>query len=124
MHRRYPKVTPLIVFICVALCSGISALASPTIDSPAAQGRELYVLKGCYQCHGYDGQGGAPAPRSIAPNPLPLRAFISFIRRPSGVMPAYSPSVLSDDEMRIIREYLAAIPSPPDADSLSAIAEQ
>jgi mono/diheme cytochrome c family protein len=35
----------------------------------AANGRKLFVSFGCYQCHGYEAQGGAAGPR-LAPRPI------------------------------------------------------
>src|SRR5690242_17679918 len=40
----------------------------------AQNGRKLFVKYGCYECHGYEGQGSiATAPR-VGPDPLPLEA--------------------------------------------------
>src|SRR4029450_14163180 len=36
----------------------------------AANGRKLFVSFGCYQCHGYEAQGGSAGPR---PPPRPVR---------------------------------------------------
>ena len=83
----------------------------------AEQGRELYVQKLCYACHGYQGQGGAAAV-VLSPSPLPLEGFAAIVRRPYNIMPAYSPAVLSDEEIESIFEYLRSLPPPPDVESL------
>jgi mono/diheme cytochrome c family protein len=57
-----------------------TVLAMAQTPAPAAQaapagntetGKKLYVSYGCWQCHGYEGQGGAAGPRH-APRPLAL----------------------------------------------------
>ena len=86
------------------------------------EGRELYVQKVCYACHGYHGQGG-PAPVVLSPSALSLEAFAAILRRPYDVMPAYSPSVLSDEEIESIFEYLESLPGPPALESLPAFSQ-
>src|SRR5262249_25538852 len=69
--------------------------------------------------NGTVGQGGAGA--RLAPNPLPITAFISYVRNGrrgwsvSGGMPAYPASIISDEKLAAIRAYLASIPVPPPA---------
>jgi cytochrome c len=38
-------------------------------------GKRLYVRDGCYECHGYAGQGGAGV--RLAPKVLPIAALIA-----------------------------------------------
>jgi mono/diheme cytochrome c family protein len=85
-------------------------------------GREEYVEMGCYECHGYEGQGGG-GPR-LAPDPLPLEVFAAIVRKPPSVMPAYSPTVLSDEKLERIYEYVRSIPPPPDLSSIPILAEE
>lgn len=88
-------------------------------DTEHAGGYREYVENGCWQCHGFQGQGMAgPA---LAPNPLPYEAFSALVRKPVNVMPAYSPNVLDDAKMKRIHEYLLSIPASPDPDSISLI---
>jgi len=82
------------------------------VSTAAKPGRMLYIDKGCYSCHGYEGQGALLTGPRIAPDPLPLGAFIAAIRRPRDEMPAYSPAVLSDQEIRQMHEYLKSLPPP------------
>ena len=62
--------------------------------------------------HGFSGQGGAAGPK-LAPEPLPFDAFAEIVRRPPNRMPAYSPDVLSDDELEHIYQYVESITPPP-----------
>ena len=91
-----------------ALLFGNAAAAEPS----AANGRALYVKVGCYQCHGYQGQGGVAGPR-IAPEPLPFDGLAAFLRTSSGEMPPYTEKILSDSDLADIYAYLQSIPRPP-----------
>lgn len=86
---------------------------SGTAETP---GEALYLANGCYQCHGYQGQGGA-APR-IAPTPYPLQAFLALVRHPASEMPAYSPVALSDADLGQIYAYVSSRPEPPPASEI------
>jgi ubiquinol-cytochrome c reductase cytochrome c subunit len=91
-----------------ALLVGNAAAAEPS----AANGRALYVKVGCYQCHGYQGQGGVAGPR-IAPEPLPFDGLSAFVRTSSGEMPPYPAALLSDGDLADIYAYLQSIARPP-----------
>jgi mono/diheme cytochrome c family protein len=103
----------------VLLGCGLSTLAQQTTSTrrpSAAHGREVFLKLGCFACHGTVGQGGAGA--VLAPNTMPLAAFQTWVRNgtpgwsvASG-MPAWSPRVLSDDDLADVREYLATLPAP------------
>ena len=112
-----------IAFAVLTLVAGIHIGAAATQEEEVTdRGKKDYVEMGCYQCHGYQGQGGA-APR-IAPNPLPLEAFTQLVRRPPNVMPAYSPRVLSDEQLKRIHQYLESIPQPPEVSTLPVFTEE
>ena len=42
----------------------------------------------------------------------PFEAFAQLVRH-TNLMPAYSPNVLSDENLRLIWEFVRAIPEPP-----------
>jgi mono/diheme cytochrome c family protein len=106
--------------IAVALLGcGLSTLAQPTASprrASAAHGREVFLKLGCQACHGTVGQGGAGA--VLAPNTIPLAAFQVWVRNGTPGwsvatgMPAWSPRVISDDDLADVREYLATLPAP------------
>jgi len=79
---------------------------APTGD--AENGKRLYVRNGCYQCHGYDGHGGAGA--KLAPRPIPAIAIVAYVRHPSGSMPIYTDKVMSDAELTDVWAFLKTIP--------------
>ena len=95
---------------CAALFAGLwcgTGLAQDAVEA----GRALYESHQCWQCHGYEGQGGAAGVR-IAPTLYPFEAFAQLVRH-TNLMPAYSPNVLSDENLRLIWEYVRSIPEPP-----------
>jgi len=77
----------------------------------AAKGKALFTRDGCYECHGYVGQGG-PGLR-LAPSPLTAKQIATYIRNPAGEMPPYTSAVISDSEIADIQAYLASIKPPP-----------
>ena len=101
---------------CVAIptfiVAGILIAGSAQAEPSAANGHALFVKVGCYQCHGYQGQGGAAGPR-IAPDPLPFDGLAAFVRTTSGEMPPYTTTVLPDGDLADIYAYLQSIPRPP-----------
>jgi mono/diheme cytochrome c family protein len=95
--------------------------ATPAPAQRADDGLDTYTAYGCYQCHGYAGQGGIAGPR-IAPSPYPYTAFAQLVRRPSDEMPAYAASVLSDEDLREIYDYLRSVTEPPAVDDIDILA--
>jgi ubiquinol-cytochrome c reductase cytochrome c subunit len=91
---------------------GSAALAQPPAKlSPAADhGRHIFVTYGCYQCHGYQGQGSASAGPKLAPQPLPFDAFANQLRKPRDRMPIYTAKVVSESDLNDLYAYLQTIP--------------
>jgi mono/diheme cytochrome c family protein len=71
----------------------------------AANGKKLFLRDGCYECHGYAGQGGRDGAR-IAVIGLNAQGLIHYVRAPAGVMPAYTDKVITDQELTDIHAYL------------------
>jgi mono/diheme cytochrome c family protein len=97
-----------------------AAAQAPAGD--AARGKKLYNDIGCWQCHGYSGQGGAGA--KIAPDPLPLAGFTRYVRKPVNAMPPYSEKVVTDAQLADIYAFLKSVPKPPDAKSIPLLNQQ
>ena len=98
------------LLLFAAVFSGAALLAqSPTGD--AANGKRLFVRDGCYECHGYAGQGGAGA--RLAPRVMSAANLIKYVRHPAGAMPPYTSKVASDADLTDIRAYLATMPEAP-----------
>ena len=102
---------------------GVGAPAQDTREAPEANpqaGQRLFDDVGCYQCHGFVGQGGAAGAR-LVPNPLPFAAFSRYVRAPTGQMPPYTVRILPDNELADIYAYVESIPDPPALDSIPAL---
>jgi ubiquinol-cytochrome c reductase cytochrome c subunit len=113
----------LIPIIAVAFLLGLAPLAAHAQTPPAPAGnaetgKKMYVSYGCYQCHGYEGQGSSATGPRIAPRPLPFAAFSRYVRRPAGQMPLYTTKVLADTDLAHIYAYLQSRPMPKAVDSI------
>ena len=123
-HNRAKALWRCCAIACI-LAAGTLPHQSPAQDSgsPAADGAALYVQFGCSGCHGYEAQGtvaSPPVPR-LAPPAYPYEAFAAFVRTPPRVMPAYSPNVLSDAQLREIFGFVESIPEPPAVDDIPVL---
>ncbi len=115
MHMTILRNTVL-AFACLVFSAANMFAEEPA--SSDAEGRELYLDYQCWQCHGYEGQGGGAA--RIASTAYPFDAFARFVRHPD-LMPAYPPKQLSDDKLRLIYEYVRSIPDPPPLEDIPAL---
>jgi mono/diheme cytochrome c family protein len=102
------RMTLFAATLCAVSCISVGATAQHAALSHAAHGRQLYVADGCYQCHGYSGEGSV-GPR-LAPGPLPLEIFTRQLRNPIAVMPVYTATILSDADLADIYAYLNSVP--------------
>jgi ubiquinol-cytochrome c reductase cytochrome c subunit len=103
---------------------GLAALAAGlALGSPAAlaagspdKGKANFTKYGCYQCHGFVGQGSVATSNGkvIYNTALPLEAFVSFVRTTNRAMPPYSEKVLPNQDLEDIYAYLESLPKPPD----------
>jgi mono/diheme cytochrome c family protein len=79
--------------------------ADQGVSRDVASGRLSYTQTGCDTCHATDGSGTAAAPR-IAASALQLPAFIAYVRKPTGTMPARTAEAISDRTLADIYAYL------------------
>jgi len=100
--------------IAVVLAPGAALAAS------AENGKAAYVKNGCWQCHGFLGQGSimTSGGKVISRTEMSLEAFIGFVRNTSGTMPPYRAAILSDADLADIYAYLQSVSPPPDANSI------
>jgi ubiquinol-cytochrome c reductase cytochrome c subunit len=106
--------------IAFAQTTPAPAAASPTTPATAGNaetGKKLFVSYGCWQCHGYEGQGGAAGPR-LAPRPSPFAGFSRYVRRPTNQMPPYTEKVVPNADLEHIHAYLMSRPAAPPASSI------
>jgi len=98
--------------------AALGLFAAPAaLAASVENGKEAFVKHGCWQCHGFVGQGGVAGPK-LAPEPIPAEAFTAFVRTTNRGMPPYSDAVLSNDDLADIHAYLAAVPKPKDYKSI------
>jgi ubiquinol-cytochrome c reductase cytochrome c subunit len=101
-----------ILTFCLALFT-LPALAAGS----AEKGKAAFVKHGCWQCHGFVGQGSVAGPK-LAPNPMPLEALSVFVRNTNGGMPPYQKAILPDADLADIHAYLQSMPKAPDPKSI------
>jgi mono/diheme cytochrome c family protein len=107
-HRLYVSA----VIVATGLLAASTAFAQTASSGNADHGKQLFTKDGCYQCHGYVGQGGNAGPR-LAPSPIAFEAFSKQLREPVHDMPPYGEKILSDKDAADIYAYLGTIPKPP-----------
>jgi mono/diheme cytochrome c family protein len=91
----------------------------PANMASASKGEPLYKDYGCYECHGFQGQGSVSTGGArLGPPRIPLSAFVSYIRQPTGEMPPYTAKVVSDEDASEIYHFLKSIPPPPPLKSI------
>jgi mono/diheme cytochrome c family protein len=99
-----------LLILLVAALSAFPARAGG--QEPADRGSVLYIRKGCLGCHGASGRGGVGP--TLASTRLSAAEFLTQLRTPRGIMPAFPSEVVSDAEGRAILGYLHGLaPLPP-----------
>lgn len=106
--------------LSAAITSGSLTVMAQETDK---EGKDEYLVYGCYQCHGTEGQGAVTGPR-LAPEPLPFETFKLFVRSPPNRMPAYSSEVLSEPELKAIYTYITSIPDSPDVSDIPLLLQR
>jgi len=107
-----------------AIRLGLAALAAGLVLGQGAalaagspeKGKASFTKYGCYQCHGFVGQGSVATSNGtvIYRTALPLEAFVAFVRTTNRAMPPYSEKVLPNQDLEDIHAYLESLPKPPD----------
>jgi len=100
-----------------AFAAGLLAGHGVALAASAEKGKAAFIKNGCWECHGFEGQGGV-AGKKLAPDPLPVEALTAFVRDSNRAMPPYSEAVLSNEDLADIHAYLESIPQGPDPKSI------
>ena len=114
MRRTVPSYT------CAGLAmlvSGLLAGSGAALAASAENGKRVFMKIGCWQCHGFQGQGGVTGPK-LAPEPIAAEAFVAFLRASNRAMPPYPEAILSNEDVADIHAYLESIPKPKDHKSI------
>src|SRR5260221_9648959 len=99
-----------------AAVGATSALEQDTPRESAAKGKRLFDARGWYSCPGYVGKGSREGRRLTPRTAYP--AFVAQLREPRAIMPPYKEALVSDREAADIYAYLAALPKPPDPNTI------
>lgn len=106
-------VTAVVLSLCLGAMAG-AARAQGAPPGNAAEGKRIYLVTGCFFCHGRSGQGGnlnGPAP-ILAKTEMPWEGFINQLRHPINEMPAYAERVMPDKQVADIYAFLQSLPGP------------
>ena len=76
-----------------ALAAGLVLGCGGALAASAEKGKIAFVQHGCWQCHGFQGQGGVAGPK-LAPEPMPLETLSAFVRTTNRAMPPYREAIL------------------------------
>jgi mono/diheme cytochrome c family protein len=98
----------------------VGAFASAAHAASAENGKKAFVTHGCWQCHGFQGQGSVATSdgKVIAHTELPFETFEAFVRSTNRAMPPYREGILPSADLADIYAYLQSVPKPPDVNSI------
>ena len=123
MKYFYHLATPAFAAAALGLGALSAMQAQETPPGDAMNGKLLYLVDGCFTCHGRSGQGGAfngPAP-SLAKTEMPFDGFKAQLREPANDMPAYSTAVLSDQGIADMYTFVQSLPAVRSAKDISIL---
>jgi len=106
MKRSFPYI------VYAAVVAGIAFGQAKELTGDAEKGKAIFVKNGCYQCHGYLGQGTIAGARLMQPR-LSQSGFIAFVRNPPpSSMPQFRAKIMSDQELADVYAYIKSVPPP------------
>ena len=103
--------------------ASIALIASPALaqQGDAKNGEKHFKSDGCYQCHGYAGQGASMTGPRISRTALTFDQFLNQLRHPANAMAPYEEPIMPTATAADIYAYLKAMPEPPDPKSLQLL---
>jgi ubiquinol-cytochrome c reductase cytochrome c subunit len=101
----------------LAIAAGLVFASCAGAAGSAEKGKAAFLKHGCWQCHGFAGQGSV-AGAKLAPDPMPFEALSVFVRNTNGSMPPYPKAMLPDADLVDIYAYLQSLPKSPDPGSI------
>ena len=125
MHRHFVRVA-LATVVAGAVLGFAPAFAQS--DSPkgdAAKGKNLFVQHGCWQCHGFVGQGSVASSggKVLTRTELPFETFAAFVRSTNRSMPPFSEKILPNNDLADIYAYLQSVPKTADYKSIPLLSQ-
>lgn len=102
-----------VYFSSAVVAASLMFGAGTAFAASAEKGKVAYVTHGCWQCHGFEGQGSAitSAGKVLAPDPMPYETFEAFVRGSNRAMPPYREAILSKADLEDIYAFLQSIPA-------------
>jgi ubiquinol-cytochrome c reductase cytochrome c subunit len=109
--------------LAAGLFAGGSALAQDAPKGDPVKGKAAFIKHGCWQCHGFEGQGSTASSggKVLAHTELPEEALVAFVRGTNGAMPPFSARLVSDADLGDIYAYLQSVPKPPDPKTIKLL---
>jgi ubiquinol-cytochrome c reductase cytochrome c subunit len=119
------KFNRCIVSSLAALAAWLIVGHGAALAASAEKGKSLFVQHGCWQCHGFVGQGSVASSggKVLAPNPMPWEAFSAFVRSTNRSMPPFSEKILPNDDLADIYAYLESVPKTADYKSIPLLSQ-
>ncbi len=112
-----------VIFATIVLISAMAIAQQPATPTGNSQnGKKLFERDGCWECHGWAGQGGRDGAR-LADTALSVTQLTRYVRRPTGAMPAYIDKVISDQELADVWAYLKSMQPPKQAKDIPLLNE-
>ncbi|MCH7824419.1 MAG: c-type cytochrome [Acidobacteria bacterium] len=104
--------TGMLIVLSGVLVAALSAVTPPTARAQdAGRGAQLYEQMECSTCHAAEATGGLAVP--LAGTSQTLEEFRAQLRDPIGMMTAFGPDRLSDEDIVDIHAWLQSLPSEP-----------
>jgi mono/diheme cytochrome c family protein len=115
MRTRNKIRVALAVIVAGCVLAGGFALAAS-----AENGKTAFVKHGCWQCHGFQGQGSIATSNGavLSGTALQFESFEAFVRGTNRAMPPYREAILSSADLADIYAYLQSIPKPQDINGI------
>ncbi len=110
------KLFVMVVLPALAISAAFCAQTSKGADGE--NGKKLFGSVGCYECHGYLGQGGTTGPRELAPPRFRSQPSQNLCELLWTRCRHFTVKVLTDSQLADIYAYLESIPQPPPAKSI------
>ena len=104
--------------IIIATAIAISAAPALAQSADLKNGEKHFLSEGCYQCHGYAGQGALMTGPRISRTTLAFDQFLNQLRHPANAMAPYEAAILPEKTAADIYAYLQAMPEPPNPKDL------
>jgi mono/diheme cytochrome c family protein len=119
------KNSMLRVALAAVAASALLGFGPALAAGDAAKGKIAFTKYGCWQCHGFQGQGSVATSNGkvLAPDPLPWEGFSAFIRTSNTGMPPYTEKVLPNSDLEDIYAYLSSVPKPKDYKSIPLLSQ-